>query len=48
MLKYQDGEYVEMTDEEIEALEGFDEPAIPTLEERLAQLEALLAERGLK
>ena len=46
MLKYENGEYKEMTAEEIDALQQ--EEAQPTLEERLAQLEALLSEKGVK
>ena len=44
MLKYDNGEYKEMTAEEIAALQQ--EQAQPSLEERLAQLEALLSKKG--
>jgi hypothetical protein len=44
MLKYENGEYKDMTAEEIAALQQ--EDVQPSLEERLAMLEALLAERG--
>ncbi len=44
MRKYENGEYKDMTAEEIAALIHREEPtAQPTMEERLAQLEALLA-----
>lgn len=47
MLKYENGEYKEMTAEEIAVIQQQEEEQ-PSLEERLAQLESLLAERGLK
>ena len=47
MLKYENGEYKDMTAEEIAAIQQQEEDQ-PSLEERLAQLEALIAERGLK
>lgn len=43
MKMYENGDYREMTAEEIAALEQ--EESQPTLEERLAALEALLAEK---
>jgi len=43
MRKYENGEYKDMTAEEIVALQQ--EESQPTLEERLAALEALLAEK---
>ena len=49
MLKYEKGEYKEMTAEEIAAIQRQEEvPQEQTLEERLALLEALLAEKGAK
>ena len=49
MRKYENGEYKDMTAEEIAIIQQ-QEDVQPeqTLEERLAQLEALFAERGLK
>lgn len=46
MLKYQDGKYLEMTAEEIAAIQQ-QEDVQPSLEERFAMLEALLAEKGV-
>ena len=47
MKKYENGEYKEMTAEEIAAIQQQEEEQ-PSLEERLEQLEARLSERGLK
>lgn len=44
MLKYQDGKYLEMTAEEVADLNQMEEVQ-PSLEERIAILEALLAEK---
>lgn len=47
MKKYVDGMYVAMTEEEIASLQQQETPKTEkTIEERLAALEALLAERG--
>lgn len=45
MRKYENGEYKDMTAEEI-AIILQQEEVQPSLEERLAMLEALLAEKG--
>ena len=47
MKKYVDGKYIEMTLDEIAELQQKEQPAEQTLEERLAALEALVAERGI-
>lgn len=47
MRKYENGEYKDMTAEEIAVIQQQEEEQ-PSLEERLAQFEALIAERGLK
>lgn len=46
MKKYVDGKYIEMTDEEIEALENIaqEEDAEPTLLERIEAIEAAILE----
>ncbi len=47
MKRYENGKYIEMTAEEVSALQQqAPQPTNETLEERLAMLEALLAERG--
>ena len=47
MQKYVDGMYVDMTEEEIASLQQHEtQNTEKTIEERLAALEALLAERG--
>ena len=45
MKKCVNGEYIEMTAEEIDAMRAEEVVAEPTIEERLAAIEALLAER---
>ena len=47
MKRYENGRYIEMTADEVASLQLQEaEPAPETLEERLAAVEALLAERG--
>ena len=49
MKKYVDGEYIEMTPEEMEELKATDNINIePTVEERLEAIEALLLEGVLE
>ena len=48
MLKYENGQYLEMTPEEIAAIQQQEqEERQPSLEERVALIEALLTEKGL-
>ena len=47
MLKYVNGQYVEMTDEEIESMNEMVDSMVPTIEERIAALEAALLEQIL-
>lgn len=48
MKKYEDGRYVDMTQEEIESvMQGFSPDETPTTEERLAALEAAMLEQIL-
>lgn len=47
MRKYENGEYKDMSAEEVAAIQQQEEEQ-PSLEERLEQLEALIAERGVK
>ena len=48
MKKYEDGRYIEMTQEEIESvIQGFSQDETPTTEERLAALEDAMLEQLL-
>ena len=48
MKKYEDGRYIDMTQEEIESvMQGFSPDETPTTEERLAALEAAMLEQLL-